>query len=61
MMFIVGSSDGRIHSWNIETNSRICSLLTDLQYGQTNVSMNPKYTLLASYSNQLVMIRIGYE
>ena len=50
----LGASDGRIHCWNAETGSRVCTLVSDSMSGQTIVSMNPKFMLLVSASNQLV-------
>lgn len=53
----LGASDGRIHCWNAETGNRVCILSSDSMSGQTIVSMNPKFMLLVSASNQLVNIR----
>jgi len=50
----LGASDGRIHCWNAETGNRVCTLVSDSMSGQTIVSMNPKFMLLVSASNQLV-------
>jgi hypothetical protein len=52
----LGASDGRIHCWNAETGSRVCTLVSDSMSGQTIVSMNPKFMLLVSASNQLVSL-----
>jgi COMPASS component SWD2 len=52
--FDLGASDGRIHCWNAETGNRVCTLVSDSMSGQTVVSMNPKFMLLVSASNQLV-------
>ena len=52
----LGASDGRIHCWNAETGNRVCILSSDSMSGQTIVSMNPKFMLLVSASNQLVNI-----
>ena len=52
----LGASDGRIHCWNAETGNRVCILTSDSMSGQTIVSMNPKFMLLVSASNQLVNI-----
>jgi COMPASS component SWD2 len=49
-----GASDGRIHCWNAETGNRVCTLVSDSMSGQTIVSMNPKFMLLVSASNQLI-------
>lgn len=54
MRMVVGASDGRIHCWNAETGNRVCTLLCDSMTGPTIVSMNPKFMLLVSASNQLV-------
>ncbi|CAF3338017.1 unnamed protein product [Rotaria sp. Silwood1] len=53
-IFACGASDGRIHCWNAETGNRVCTLVSDSMSGQTIVSMNPKFMLLVSASNQLI-------
>ena len=48
LLFLLGSTDGRIHIWNAENGTKVCVLNGDHSGPVRCVQFNPKYMMMAS-------------